>query len=609
MNKTKLLEAIKSVQKDNGPKNVKNLANKSVLVKEMKGGIKAKPSKNDEIKDVILTKFGSKLESEWKPKITNVSDLTQRVLIEAEINKQKQPNAFRLNLQPIVMNNTHAKFSASRANKTAIVELLYPNANGKISVKIQIDGSDDKLTEVGLEDKAYRLNFGEYIIRLIDETILDSRNAETEELNNYMYGGNQTPEKPNPEAPMGTVNDRGSNSVLPVGGPTWESDMRTMNELISLIEADEKPKVEDDAGGDDAGGADAGSSDSGVDAGSSDSSDSSDSGAAAEGADAGSSDDGSSDAGSSDATMESDLRTMNKIVSLIEADDDELKVEDAGDVDTDAGDAGAGDAGDAGAGDAGGDVGGFGEDDFSIDAGADTTTSDSFGSDFGLGGGGDDFGGGGDDKKSGDINAEGGPSGEETEFFTFRDKSDWLQSSLDTMQNLIAQSMGQKMKEGKGVILTSDEIINGTAGMRNVDKPIDIIDKFLKIYPELDEIDLKSEDLEQIDEKLSLNDNQFDGWLAQKLPEFRGEDEVNKTVDTLDNSMFTPMGGEQTQEPESEQGMGGDFQDFLDSTAPAPTETKAERKAAEMDLGLPPSQNEFTKIGKDEPKEEENAEK
>ena len=221
------------------------------------------------------------------------------------------------------------------------------------------------------------------------------------------------------------------------------------------------------------------------------------------------------------------------------------------------------------------------------------------------------MGGGGDDKKSGDVNAEGGPSGEETEFFTFKDKSDWLQSSLDTMQNLIAQSMGQKMKEGKGVILTSDEIINGTAGMRNVDKPLEIVEKFLKIYPELDEIDLKAEDLEQIDEKLSLNDNQFDGWLAQKLPEFRGEDEVNKTVDTLDNSMFTPMGGEQTQEPESEQGMGGDFQDFqdfLDSTAPAPTETQAERKEAELDLGLPPKQNEFTQIGKDEPKEEENAE-
>lgn len=544
MKKTELLEAFKSMKKDNGPKKVTNLANKDVLIKAMKGKITEKTDKKEEIISVISDNYKAKLESEWKPTRTSVRDLSQRFLMEAELTGKRQPNAFRLNLQPIVMNNTHAKFSATRADKSAIVELLYPNANGKISVKIQVDGADDKLVEVGLEDKAYRLNFGEYIIHLIDETIADSRNAEKSLLNNYMYGDNETPEKPNSEAPMGTVNDRGSNSVLPVGGPTWESDRRTMNALISIIEADDKLKVEDDTAGADA------------------------------------------DAGDAD---------------ISDADIADIAGGDQGD---------AGDKGDAG------DASGFGEEDFAIDAGADTKTSDTFGDDFGFGGGGGGgasgglgdiggLGGEGDDKKGSDINAEGGPSGEETEFLTFRDKTDWLQSSLDTMQNLIAQSMGQKMQEGKGVILTSDEIMNGTAGMRNVDKPVDIVDKFLKIYPELDETDLTVENLEQIEQKLSLNDNQFDAWLAQKLPEFRGEDEVNETLSNEMFDDFKPMGGEEqpTSAPEKPS-MDGDFMDFLDKTAPTETETPAERKEAEIELGLPPTTNEFTEIGQGEPEGE-----
>jgi len=246
-----------------------------------------------------------------------------------------------------------------------------------------------------------------------------------------------------------------------------------------------------------------------------------------------------------------------------------------------------------------------------MDASGDTETSDAFDNDFGFGGGGgSDFGsgGGGEDfggaEEGGDVNAEGGPSGEETEFLTFRDKTDWLQSSMDTMQNLISQAMGQKMQEGKGVILTSDEIMNGTAGMRNVDKPVDIVDKFLKIYPELDEIDLTEEHLEQIEQKLDLNDNQFDAWLAQKLPELRGEDEVNETLDNEMFDDFKPMGGEE--EPTTEEpGMEGDFEDFMDETAPEETETPVERKEAEIELGLPSETNEFSEIGEGEAEEVE----
>jgi hypothetical protein len=218
----------------------------------------------------------------------------------------------------------------------------------------------------------------------------------------------------------------------------------------------------------------------------------------------------------------------------------------------------------------------FTEGDFAIDAGAPVDTGD-FTADFG--------GGFGDTEAAGDVNAdnEGEVSGEvdDAEWSTFRDKTDWLQSSLDSMQKLTSNSIAQKMQQGTGVVLTSDELLNGTVGLKN-DMPVDVVDKFLNVYPELDNIELKESDLEQIEEKLSLDDGQFDSWLQQKLPEITGQDEVSTTLDNDMFDDFSAMGGEETIEETEEATPEASFEQFLDDvsvdTEKTPDEIEAESK-------------------------------
>jgi len=175
------------------------------------------------------------------------------------------------------------------------------------------------------------------------------------------------------------------------------------------------------------------------------------------------------------------------------------------------------------------------------------------------------------------------------DYSTFRDKTDWLNSSLDTMQKLTASAMADTMQKGEGVILTSDEVLNGTVGIKS-DSNGDVIDKFLKVYPSLDGIELSESDLISIEEKLSMDDGQFDSWLQTKLPQFLGQDEVS---DVLDNEMFDkfePMGGEE--EPEELPEM--EFDEFMEKasseagqlpTEESEEEEKADRKAAELEVG------------------------
>ena len=243
--------------------------------------------------------------------------------------------------------------------------------------------------------------------------------------------------------------------------------------------------------------------------------------------------------------MESDVRKFGDLMSLVEEGQGPLAgAVNADDEEDDVSLTGNGSADpslDVDGGNLGGNGNEFGADDFSMDTTNPTATGD-FTADFGGNFGGGDMGGA---PASGDVNADAGASmggEEEEEFVQFRDKNDWLQSSLDTMQKLVSQSVGQQMQKGNGVILTSDEILNGTQGIRN-DLPRDIVDKFLKIYPELD-TELTMESLDEIEEKLSLNDGQFDAWLQENLPELTGQSDVDETLNNDMFMSFEPMGGE-----------------------------------------------------------------
>jgi hypothetical protein len=80
-------------------------------------------------------------------------------------------------------------------------------------------------------------------------------------------------------------------------------------------------------------------------------------------------------------------------------------------------------------------------------------------------------------------------------------------------------------------------------GIEN-DSNYQIVDKFLKIYTELDGVDIPVSMLNEIEDKLSKNDDQFDSFLQQNLSTITGQSQVD---DVLNNEMFAdfkPMGGE-----------------------------------------------------------------
>lgn len=407
---------------------------------------------------------GISIEKEWRPRKSSIKSIIDKVLVESSQQSQNSPNAMRLNLQSMVLDKSHAKFSVTRNGIDALVELLYPNVNEKITVKVSVKGADDNLVEVGLEDQSYLGDFGAYILTLIDATIIDSATNTGSEIG--MQSSYGSPSSSMSGYPDTWVSGEGSGGIN-----MWESDGHRISSLMTLVEEEEENNE------------------------------------------------------------------------------------------------------------------GFNEDDFAIDAGASVDIGDfdsNFGGNFGSG-----FGG---SETVGDVNAdnEGAMRGEpdDGEWSAFRDKSDWLQSSLDGMQKLTSNSIAQKMQQGSGVILTSDEIMNGSVGLKN-DMPVDIMDKFLNVYPELDNIEMKESDLDQIEEKLSLDDGQFDAWLQQKLPEIMGQDEVSSTLDNEMFEEFGEMGGDAEMDTiaEEEPSPEASFEEFLDDinsdSARSPDEITAER---EVDL-------------------------
>jgi hypothetical protein len=488
MNKNNMLGALKAMKIangskiDNGPSNTPIYSKQEVLQKlgnftpKADGKGKFMDDSRKKLNTDLSVKQKATVESEWTPAKSDIKSISNKLVHQTRLLENSNPNAFRLNLRSLVLYKTHAKLSLRRGSEVAKIDLLYPNANGKITVKISIDGVEDVIYEVALEDEDYVTDFGASILEKIDEMVHEKEGHSYTDYNaGGMYAGSN-----NTGVTDMAPNWVSGNSTL---GTIADSDMRKMNDLLSLMEADDEENTDDTVPADDLGGM--------------------------EGADA--SADSGADVGA-DATA-------------------------AGDVN------------------AGGD---FGAEDFSLDAGG--------GADLG---GGMDFGGGdmgGDMGGAGDVNADDqGKIGTEddTTFIKFRDKTDWLNSSLDSMQKLVAKNVADQMQKGEGVILTQDEILNGSVGIKN-DSNADIIEKFLKVYPSLDEIELKEDDLNRIEEKLSLDDGQFDSWLQNELPNMRGDSDV---TDVLNNDMFNntfePMGGEKTSG--SSEGL-GDFDDFMNAT-------------------------------------------
>lgn len=398
-------------------------------------------------KDLANKTKGITFESRFGTQKTTMKSLVESIVFESSKNTV---NPIRLDLKSLAVSNLHSKFTINRGPDSVIVEMMYPNVNNEVTIKIINKNGNDKLVTIDPEDPSYQENFGAVVLKEIDKVLLANKSEKVD----YKLASN--------DASLGGSGDPAP--VLPaLGGyaPVWESAWLS---AMALVEADDLDVDMDAAGG--------------------------------------------------ESDTESDVEPGD-----VNADGDNT----------------------------------FGAEDFSADS---TSGGDMFSGDFGgsgslssLGGGMVGGGGSGSGSMGGGVADAGGEP--EGEYLKFRDKDDWTQSSLDTMQKLTAEATAEQMQNGNGVVLSSNDVLKGTVGIEN-DSNYQIVDKFLKIYPELDEIDIPEEMMNEIEDKLDKNDNQFDAFLQQNLSKITGTETVDNTLNNEMFDDFKPMGGEQPKEQKSE---------------------------------------------------------
>jgi len=454
------------------------------LLESVQSGTTPK-SDNSLIEQILKTHASEK--PAWRPAKTSTKEIWQRWLVEATDSKSTdRANAMRLNLQPIAIDRTHLKFSFNRNGNEITTEIMYPNKNNNITVKVSTSGADDNIKEVNTEDAEYVNGIGFSIIKMADESLANASISNQDDRRVAMDYGH-------------------TNAGVSGYSPNWENN-------------------------------------SGM--------------------------------------WESDNRKFSSLMTLVEQEEEELANEQpdmmAGDVNMDPATASP-----------------FDEEAFSTDA----TGPIEMGG-FGGGGGGGDFSGGGGGGPEGAVGTEmGGVSGpEDTQ--TFSDFSPKLQiASLATMRKLIADAEADSMKgEAVGVKLTSNQILNGTVGLNNQPNYQTIAD-FLKIYPELDGIEISETWLERIDDKLAEDDGEWNAWLQEELPEITNQQEVD---DVLNNDMFSPKLPMEEEAPMPEMAPMGGEEMVPGAVPPMPGQGDEEFKTtdeiqAEKELGLP-KVNEFAGI-------------
>ena len=430
------VHAFKEVKENNGPKDNSKL-DKSGILSKVKETADLTHSTNSRFLNKVPKQDDLSMpvrEDSWKSK-SSLKDIHKKIFMESAVNNGNKPNAFRLNLETLVLDKAHGKFKIQRGPTTSIFEILYPNANGKITLKVEVDDVEDRIIEIGLEDEEYVKNFSNFIIKNVDEMLAEKQTVKP------TLGTFDTVD--------GVVNKTYAPQSVTGFSPIWEA-------LMSIVEADDLSKP------------------------------------------------GNNDNG-----------------------DEELEGEDKPETEATPGES-------------------FGEDDFKLDTGE--TKLGDLGGNFG---GGSSFGGGSgmsDGFGSGDVNkSDNGEQSGQTEaapeYSNFRDKTDWSNDALNAMQKLVSTDVAKKMQSGSGVVLTQDEILNGMPGIKG-DANGEIVDKFLKIYKELDGVEITEDLLNEVEDKLSLNDGQFDSWLQAKLPELTGVADVDETLNNEMFDNFKPMGGE-----------------------------------------------------------------
>lgn len=112
-------------------------------------------------------------------KYTTMHDILNKALTEATAYSAGQP-LFRLDLGNVVADSAHAKFRMRRHRHDVLVEMLYPNQNGNITIVFNVDDNAMKMYELSLDSEQYIDNFGKTLMACCDECIAETSNM-TEE--------------------------------------------------------------------------------------------------------------------------------------------------------------------------------------------------------------------------------------------------------------------------------------------------------------------------------------------------------------------------------------------------------------------------------------------
>lgn len=182
---SKLMKAFKEIRTTSGP--VKPAT--SAVIDTMKSyvtPVKGDPTKIDWRKQ--LTRMNGSLLS--RRNYLDITKITEKAITESV--SSTPSSALRLDLHSIAMDGVHSKFSMTRRGYPVDVELMYPNAEGKISVRVTANGTEFSCYDIDVNSPQFTDNFGLSIIKSVDDVI--KKNAEQGDgtSNMYDFGLDQT---------------------------------------------------------------------------------------------------------------------------------------------------------------------------------------------------------------------------------------------------------------------------------------------------------------------------------------------------------------------------------------------------------------------------------
>lgn len=111
---------------------------------------------------------------------TTIQTILNKALTEAAAQAVGQ-SLFRLELGNVVCDSAHAKFKINRRNHSVIVDMLYPNDNGNITIRYNVDDIAEKMFELSLDSEHYINGFGRTVIECCDAAIKEAEEMTDED--------------------------------------------------------------------------------------------------------------------------------------------------------------------------------------------------------------------------------------------------------------------------------------------------------------------------------------------------------------------------------------------------------------------------------------------